>query len=236
MNLRDEEIFAGILLFASLFAIINISPDVGVFYTFAVVIYFFLVLLKRRDWVIEFIVKNQNFTKSTLVSLVFFGGWLLFSSIIIPFFDPQVESMMPGAMVFERLAKHTQIPVLSDDPYVRVAVFGIMIPIMESFLFLSFGIKLAAKALKLREIRWYKLNSPQGKKMLWICAIIGVVASLFHMSVRLARDYALIVDVMFFFISSILVFYTSTFKPKKARLTEASLVHCFVNSGVLLLG
>lgn len=236
MNLRDEEILAGVLLFASMFAIINISPDVGIFYTFAVMIYFFSILTKRKDYIIEFIVKNQNYLKSLIVSLFVFGVWLVLSSLIIPFFDPQTESMLPGTIVFERLAEQTQIPVLSEDPTVRFVVFGVMIPILETFLFLGFGIKLAAKALGLKRIKWYKLNTPQGQKMLWICAIIGVIASLFHMSVRLAKDYALIVDVMFFFISALLVFYTSTFKTKRPRLFEGGLFHIFTNSGVLLLG
>lgn len=230
MSLLDEEVLSGVLAIISAFAIINISPEVGTFYTFGVLFYLIPLLARRKDWIVEFITKRQNILKSMGVGLIALAVWIYASSFLITYVEPSIESIVPGTAVFEALSRQTQVPILSQDPTVRLVVYGILIPIVESLFFLSFWMKfLSKKIFQLPQIRWYRVGTPQFWKMLWVCAVTGATGSLFHLTVRMASDYALLVDFLFFFCSSLLVF-------KFRRLTEATSFHAMVNSGILIFG
>lgn len=232
MSLRDEEVLAAILAVISIFTIINISPEVGTFYSFGVMLYLFPLMAGSvgREWVVEFITKRQNLFKSLGISGVMLVVWVFISIMIIARIEPSTKMITPGVEVFAELSRYTQVPVLSQDPSVRFVIYGVFIPIVESLFFLSFWLMfLAKKVFRLPYVKWYRAGTPQFLKMLWVCALVGATGSLFHLTVRMAADFALFVDFLFFTISALLVF-------KYKRLFEATGLHVGINSGVLLLG
>jgi hypothetical protein len=85
-------------------------------------------------------------------------------------------------------------------------------------------------------------------KALWVCLLVGVSASLFHIGVSqidparaINPDFALLTDIAFFSFMSFLVFASTskidvlTSKTKSPNMLIANFVHVFVNSAVILL-
>lgn len=226
-SLKDEEILVAIVGVITAFIWINVSPSVGSFYTVAVMFYLVPVFAKRKDWVVQTLTKRPPLVNGVVIALVILFVWVMASSFIL-------DSLMPNTEVsfynfFDNVRAHTNLPVLGSDATANFATYGIAIPIIESFIFISFVFMLAFKGLGLKQLNWYPPGHPLFWKMIWVCAIVGATGSLFHLTVRVLVDQLLFVDAMFFFISALLVF---RFK----RLFEGMLFHIFTNSGVLLLG
>lgn len=225
MRLKDEEILVGIAAIAMAFIWINVQPAVGAFYSFGIMLYFVPLLARRKDYIVEIIDKKTKLIPSACIAAVLVVVWILGSSAILSY-GSQSEVALQD--VFKNVRAHTNLPVLGDDDNANLATYGIAIPFVESLIFLSFVLMLCLKIFNVK-LGWYGPKHPLFWKMVWVCAIVGVTGSLFHLTTRLMDDVALAVDFIFFFTSSVLVF---RFK----RLVEAVLYHMYVNTGVLLIG
>lgn len=225
-NLNDEEILVAIIGVITAFIWINVSPSVGAFYTVAVMFYLVPVMSKRRDWIVQTLTNRPPILNGVIIAFAVLFVWIIASSFILDAAVPSTEITYNN--FFEQLRLYTNIPVLSSDPIASFATYGIAIPIIESFIFLSFALSLFLKVFKMK-LGWYPPGHPLFYKMLWIVALVGVTGSMFHLTIRQLADVALIVDGLFFAVSAFLVF---RFK----RLFEGMVFHILTNSGVLILG
>jgi len=222
--LRDEETLVSIIVILTAFLWINVNPQLGAFYTVATLFYFMPLIAKRKDFFVEIMTASQKIIKGVFIALAVLGIFLIASTTVLKFTGTEVAM----SDFFTHLNAQTQIPILSQNPSIRLATYGVAIPIIESLFFLSFVLTLAARAFRLR-IQWHKFGTPSFWKMIIVCAVVGATGSLFHMTVRLMADTALLVDFIFFAGSALLVF-------KFRQLFEPILFHILVNSGVLILG
>lgn len=223
--LKDEEFLAVGLVILTGFLYLNVSRDIGTFFSIAAVAYLTAVLSKRTDWFVQFI-KRGRFESDAAIGAGMVVVWLVLASFLLTYIKPVFTFSVIDTL--QQLYLYTDIPVLSADPNVRFIVFGIAIPIIETTLFLSLVLMFWAKLAKVK-IQWHPMQSPNFMKMLLVCALVGITASLFHMSARMMADFALIIDFVFFFLSSLIVF---RFK----ELLGAGLFHVLTNSLILLVG
>jgi membrane protease YdiL (CAAX protease family) len=228
MELKDEEIIAVGLLIATSFIYINVSASIGTLYTLFSVFYLASIFARRKDWVVEIITKNTDLLKSLILSFASFIVWVCIASFMFVYVKPNMMSAIEFESLFSNIASYTQVPVISTDFMLKLIIYGILIPVIESLFFLSFVLKFWSRLLNVN-IMWYNFRSPYFLKMLYVCALVGACGSLFHLAVRMSSDFALILDFLFFFISSLIVFRTK-------RLFEAINLHILNNSCVLLFG
>jgi hypothetical protein len=224
-SLRDEEIIVGFVAILTAFVWLNVSQNVGSFYTVGVFFYLVPLLARRKDWVVPITTKKPSLKAGLAIGGVILGIWLVSASFII---SGLTQSAVSFESFFTRMSAYTQVPVLGNDPNMNFITFGNAIPVIETLIFLSFTLKLLLKVFKL-DLRWQKIGGPGFMKMVWICIVIAAAGSLFHMTVRMMADTALFIDFGFFFISTLIVF-------RFGRLWEAMWFHILVNSGVILLG
>lgn len=223
MSLKDEELLVSIAAIATAFIWINVQPQVGSFYAFGVVLFLVPVLAKRKDYFVQFMDKHVKLPNVIIVAGAVLVAWVLASSFVLSY---STQSEVAFVDFFAKLQTHTNIPVLGNDQIANTATYGILIPVVETMIFLSFTLMVMLRIFNIK-LQWYKRGSPNFYKMIWVCVMIGVIGSMFHWSTRLLDDVALAVDFVFFFASALLVF---RFK----RLIEAMAFHIFVNLGVML--
>lgn len=219
-QLRDEEYLSFIVLIFLLFTGVNINPQVGMYYLGGFLAYFALLMARRRDWIIEIKRGNKSFFDAVPVAVAVLAAWGFLSTSILThtaFVD-----------FFARLYTEANVPALSSDPTAALILFGVVVPIVESFMFLNFVLIYAAKLIKVN-VSWPRFGTESFWKMLMVCAVVGAVGSLFHITVRGMSEWALLVDFLFFTISAVLVF-------KYKQLLEPMWFHILTNSAVLILG
>jgi len=230
VNEQDKMyVIAGILLIVTTFVFLNVNKDVGTVYSIFSLIYFVTVMSKKGF--VPIIIKGQDITKSTFTAGALLVAWLVITSILTTYVQPNVALgtfSLVNLEIFKQLHKFTQLPVLSDDPNIALGVWGVAIPVIEGVAFTSFMLLLYCKIAGI-EFRWHSINSPQFIKMLIVCAMVGASGSVFHLSARMLNDWALLVDFIYFFISALVVF-------KFKRLLEVIELHVFINSLLILIG
>lgn len=224
-SFRDEEILAGLILIITAFLWINVNPSVGAFYTVGSFFYLVPLLAKRKDWYVPFLTKKPSIPNGFLVGVGVLVAWMFISSYILGF---QQNTQIAFQDFFKTLSTYTNVPVLAQDPALRFLTWGVFIPIVESFVFLSFLLKYVASWFKV-PVKWAKYGTKNFWSMIWVSLTVGVSGSMFHLTVRQVADVALVIDILFFTISALLVF-------RYKRLFEAMNLHILNNSGVLLLG
>lgn len=226
MNLKDDGVIASILSIFTAFVWINVNPSVGAFYTVGVLFYLMPLLAKKKDWFVEIYRNNKTVLKGIFIALGALFLWVFISSILTQYLQPQLEIGFYD--FFKNIRSETNVPVLSTDPVLKFLTYGISIPGIESFFFLSFMLMLLCRVFKV-PLMWHNPKSRYFKMMLLICIIIAISASLFHVTARLVSSFAMILDFIFFFISALLVF-------RYRHLLEAMLFHALTNSLVLIIG
>jgi hypothetical protein len=229
-----EEKFGSIaLVVMSIFIAVNVREDVGVIYMGMALTYMILVFSNKVK-AIEIISTPTNFVRSIVIVALFFSVWVVASSFILGILNPMYQINIFSLDLFKILSTMAETTVISNDPAVIFAVWGVFIPVDESVFFLTtvlimFGILLGTA--KFGQIRW----QPRNPKMWMNCILVGITAALFHMTVRQYVSYALVADAIFFTLSSVVVFYTAKKRPS-ADMKEAIVGHIINNSTVLLLG
>lgn len=221
MGLKEEEFLVGFIVLATAFLFINVNADVGTLYSIGAFLYLLPIVAKNRRYFIE-VIKGTLGNRIFSILLFSFIGvlvWALISSYLI-------QKLPTFSLIdtFRFIKTQTNIPILSQDPTVRILTYGIIIPIVETFIFLSFGLLFWGKIFS-----YHLLWNPRDLKMWIVAGLVGITGSIFHITVRLASSSALAIDFLFFFISALLVI---RFK----ELIQAMFFHIITNTAVLLVG
>jgi len=224
----------GLIIFGG-FVAINVSTTLGIIYGFFVLAYFGQVLSPRIQ-AIQIIAPRENIMLSLLAGVIFFAVWIFLSAYISGFFG--TESLLDTASNFLiKLRSETQIPVLSNDSNIIFLLYGIAIPVIESLFFLSVTLIFWSMALRTPV---GSIDNPKDRrfyKIIVIAILVGIVGSLFHASVRLLSDEALIIDFLFFSISAFGVLMSKRlFRTSQISMGAMVFFHIFVNSMVFLFG
>lgn len=143
--------------------------------------------------------------------------WLLISSYAMNYFGAVTTISRPQSII-TILASNTQIPYVSDNPYIYLFVFGFLIPIAESMFFLGVLLPYIEKKFMLK-----------GKieRIIITSIVIGSIVSLWHLTSHIFSDQALMADFIFFAISSVVVL-------NDRELRTGILLHIFANTLIIL--
>lgn len=233
-GLNDEILIALGFVILSGFIAINVSTTVGLIYGIFAIAYFVQVAAPRVPEV-QVIAPRENFAKSAILGLVFFLVWIFLSAALTGYFHS--ESLVSSAGDFlVKLKSETQIPVLSNDPMAVFVIYGQAIPIIESLMFLSVVLIFWVLAFKVQPDSISSYKDPRFKKLIVAAILVGVVGSLFHASVRVLSDFALVIDFLFFTMSALGVILTKKlFKLEKLSMLSMIVFHILVNTAVLLV-
>jgi hypothetical protein len=219
-SLRDEEVLVVLAFIFLLFTGININPQVGMYYSLGLLGYMTVLMARRKDWFLQIRRGKKSYWAAIPTAAVLLIAWGALSTTVL------THLSFPD--FFSRLYTEANLPVLSADPTMALVLYGTVVPIVETFMFCSFVLVFGAKLLKV-PIRWHNPGTTNFLKMLAVCAMVGAIGSLFHITVRGMSDWALMIDFLFFALSALV-----TFKYK--QLLESMWLHILTNSVVLMVG
>lgn len=212
----EKMLVLGVIILAG-FVYVNVSSAVGTFLGMLTITYFVFVM---KGTGIRILSGRKDISKSALVAVIMFAAWFIVASQIGSYFGNSFAAYDFGS-VLKSIRASTNIPVLSADPNVSFIVYGIVIPIVETFgliaLPMIFFMKVFNYSLRFELKSW---------KMHTIAVLTAMVSALYHITVRQSSNYALAVDTVFFLLSTYLVF-------RYAKLLPAMFLHVYVNSAVL---
>jgi membrane protease YdiL (CAAX protease family) len=202
INWRDEKEILIVTLIISLFILVTLSQTVGTIYTFFLTLYFLLI---KTPYTVQ-ISKKPFKIPDFLVPVLGMGAFLFITG-----------SFITGSVfsVFEILASYTTVTFLIDIPWVKFVVWGIFIPFAETLFFL--GVILPYLRRKLNVKKGINIDS------ILLILMIGSIAALFHIVSQLMSNEALLMDIIFFGVSSLVVLQYDELK-------QAFIMHAVLNS------
>lgn len=218
--LSSSRTIAFLLIAIFIFFATNFSPPMlGVIYVLMLFVYALVV-----ENIFPEVPLTINTRKSQKLLILLGGGaiiWLFLSVIVLS--NSAIMSMLGLNVVnidFKNtesiiglMASSTSPPVITEDPYIYLFVFGLLIPIAESMFFLGALLPFAEKVFR-RESKYIRWGLS--------IVVIGAVVSLWHYTSHIFNDYALIIDFIFFAVSSCMVL-------SENDLRSATLLHILWN-------
>ena len=217
VNLKSSREVAFIVLAVFLFFATNFSPPLlGVIYTLMILVYGLIL----ENILPEYPISRGGTGIGKILIFVVAGiaAWLFLSSFVFNQFGIVADITKPQSII-GLLASSTTPPIITENPYIYLFVFGFIIPIAETLFFLGFLLPFVAS----------KFRSQQNKYVRWIIIAIvtGSIVSLWHYTSHVFSDIALIADFIFFFISSLIVL-------EQDDLKVALLLHILANSLIIM--
>jgi hypothetical protein len=205
-----------IVLFVFLFFATNFSPPLlGVIYALMLIVYGLVLENTMPELPIS---KGKLDLKNLLIlTAIGLGLWLFLTNIVFNKFGVATDITKPESII-GLLASSTSPPVITENPYIYLFVFGLIIPIAETFFFLGVLLPYINQKLKRQQV----------KVIRWLMAAIvsGSVVSLWHYTAHVFSDMALIADFIFFFISSLIAL-------EQDDLKIALVLHILANSLII---
>lgn len=224
-SLRDEEVFLVIITAFMAFVSINFNSNLGLVYSVFSIIYAILVFSGKKNKVVQMLGRGEKFFESLMIAAVVTVSWVFIAKSALGILGTEVSAFD----FFAHLRTQTQLPFFSQDPIFGLIVYGFAIPIVESLFFFGVLLPFMSRDVFKLPIRWYKIGSANFFKVLWVCAIVGSIASIFHVTVRISSDQYLILDFIFFTLSAFMVFLS-----RSSSLLITTMMHILNNSGVIL--
>lgn len=216
MGLKDETAITLGILVITAFLLVNVDMTIGLVYTTFAILYMFLISSKSIPE-IEIFSSRINIPKLLAFSAGGFLIWVLVANLVSNYFGSSFS--IASFSIIDKIAQFTDIPVTTANPYLRIGIYGLMIPVIET-MFLAVVIVFWNMVTK-SHVTWDARNL----KMYWVAILAGSILSLFHWKVRLSSDFALFVDLVFFALSALVIF-------NQRQLAEATGIHIFVNTAV----
>lgn len=216
VNLNSSREVAFIVMAVFLFFATNFSPPLlGVIYVLMIFAYAFVLENVFPEFPIS--IGKSKVEKIALFVMIGIAGWLFLSSIIFNYFGVATQISQPESII-GILAASTTPPIITENSFIYLFVFGFIIPIAETLFFLGFILPYVDKKMTHRN-----------KYVDWLMAAIvtGAIVSLWHYTAHTFQDMALIADFIFFFISSLIVL-------EQRDLKIATFLHIIANSLIIM--
>lgn len=220
-GLQDEKtLMLGLFLLLG-FTYLTVSHDMANLLGIMVSAYGFVVLAKKKP--LQFIKRIDSKSIAWIIGGVI--AWGLISGIIAnQFGNTKAVTDLPS--LAHRIYLDTNVPVLDNNKYVIMAVYGFAFPIFETLGLLALAMTFWAGVLKTSVLEDFNFKN---FKHIWLVLLVGATCSLYHLVVRQGQDLALFSDFVFFGLSVIVAM-------KRKQLFEAFGIHAIVNTIVVLLG
>lgn len=216
VNLSSSREVAFIVMAVFLFFATNFSPPLlGVIYVLMIFAYAFVLENVFPEFPIS--KGKMKIEKIALFVMIGIAGWLFLSSFVFNYFGVSTQITQPESIIGV-LAASTSPPIITENSYIYLFVFGFIIPIAETLFFLGFILPYVDTKIKHRN-----------KYVDWLFAAIvtGAIVSLWHYTAHVFSDMALIADFIFFFISSLIVL-------EQKDLKIATFLHIVANSLIIM--
>lgn len=207
-NSNKEIAFVTLAVF--LFFATNFTPQMlGVIYVLMLFVY--AVVLENEFPEYNIFKGKFNMEMAMPLAAGAIVAYLFIISQIFSYFGAAADIFQPESII-NILAAGISPPVITENPYIYLFVYGLLIPIAETLFFLGALLPYIERKVS--------------KNMLFAIIIIGAVVTLWHYTAHGFSDTALMADFVFFSISGALVLY------KKDLLTPL-LMHIIINSWVV---
>jgi len=221
MKLKNESYLAIIVFAFFLWFAINMSPQIlGLIYSLMALSYGWVLISKELP---EFPISRtpMNISKILFIGMALVVGWIFVLSATSGFFGQTMSVIGPNSVI-NLLASQTAPPLITSNVWIAMFVFGILVPIAETFFFFGVMLPFVEDILKQRGVN---MTSKTG----WIVAsiIIAAIMGIFHYVASMYTDFALMADFVFAFLSGMVVLYFR-------QLKEATAFHALANIMILL--
>jgi len=194
VNLSSSREIAFLVLAIFLFFATNFSPPLlGVIY--ALMLLFYALILENVFPEFPITARRMDIKKIMLFMLIGIGGWLFLTSFVFNQFGVATNIQQPESII-KVMAASTSPPIITENPYIYLFVFGFIIPIAETLFFLGAILPYINKKL---------IVDGKYVRMIAAAVVTGAVVSLWHYTSHVFSDMALIADFIFFFISALIV-------------------------------
>ena len=228
-HLEDEVIITIAMIIMAIFSFLAISQDAGIV-LFMMVMSYFVAVSSKTVHEVE-VIRSERDARNGLkvISIIFatVAAWIIINSFIFGLSQGQFTAY--STEMFKAVYIHSNIPILATDPVMIQLVWGFIFPIIESMFFLSVVLMVFHRVVFKNWELPKRITRKNVGRVAWVAMLVGATASLIHLNVRQASDWALLGDFVFFSISSLVVY-------KTRQLLEAAGVHSIINNLVLLIG
>lgn len=202
----DERELVLLSIITGIFILVTLDQTIGV--VFAMMSFAYAVILNQSSSNVFQFSRSSFTTQKFGLALLAFGGFVGITAIVLG-----GQEQFVGAVTFFASSFLTNFVI--DNPFIKLFVFGVFVPIAESLFF--FGVILPYILRKAKA----KGNLQDSGTLLAVAMTAGV-ATAFHFTVRLLNDQALIADLMFFGISGMIA-------VNQKELSGLTLLHVVAN-------
>ena len=208
------------------FLLVNFNLAIGVIY-----LTFLLLEFIAREGFVEDIkgfglfptLSGQySISMSVLVGLGVLSGFLLFASFVISIVQPSINSVA-SLIQFMQSQFQAATPLLSEDPYIKFAVMGIVGPLVETRFFFGPFLKWSSSLFN-SSLEFALANLKMWFTFAWVAAWFAV----FHLTAKFAVGNVAFLVTFLFGIASCLVVVV------RKQLLEAKVLH--VANNMISLG
>ena len=214
-SLSDEKTLLKVVFIFSLFTIIVISSTVGLALMGFGLLYMILIYGEKNS-VFEFSKGRYDWGKTFGFGLILTFGFMVGSAGIFSVISQQPFDMFS---TIKLLSSQSGVPITIDNPIVRLLIWGITIPVLESLFFLGVIGKQLANFLKVKGL---DLKNGRAINTLIVILMVGASATVFHLAADVTTETALFVDFLFFSFSMAIVL-------KLDELKQATALHGIIN-------
>ncbi len=203
-NDRDLAILA---LIVGIFILVTLSSTIGTIY-FAMAAVYAIAVSYGKGRVIDFTKGGSRIGNAILFGLLAIIIFFAISAVLL-------GSLAAAERAVTTFASSFLVNFTIDNPFIKLFVFGIFIPIVETLFFFGVVYKLILNKARATE----SINMTAGITVL----LIAGIATSFHFLVRMLQDTPLLSDLIFFGVTGAVVF-------KKRDLLAATIMHMAINS------
>ncbi len=221
-RLSDEKTLLKVVFIFSLFTIIVISSTVGLALMGFGLLYMILIYGEKNS-VFEFSRGGKyDWGKTFGFALILTFTFMVGSAGIFSVVNQQPFNLMS---TIDLLSSPNRVPITIDNPIIRILIWGITIPVLESLFFLGVIGKQLANFLKVKGL---DLKNGRAINTLIVILMVGASATVFHLAADVTTETALMVDFLFFSFSMAIVL-------KLQELKQATAVHGIINTFKMIL-
>ena len=210
---EDDTKIAIISVVLGLFALVVLSPTVGII-LFAYGITYAVLISRKPPFAYQFSRSPRNLMNLLGIPVAVFLVFVFVNDFIVGNFN------FGSSLALYSSALSPIITI--DTPIVKFAIWGILIPVLETFLFIGVVGFMLAKQLKVTGLQTNRIDT------YIIIAVVGAIAAVFHLVSQLTMPELLIMDMILFGAGMGLTL-------KYQELKQAAFLHIFVHSAAMLV-
>jgi len=227
--IREDSVFIILIVFL-IFMVVNFDASMATVFSLMILADFLILRIiekHRTDYPFERTTKNRF--KSVIESLIIFGGFIFFQSIILRILSPSIQSTTQSISTLLSLYA-TTTPALAGNIVLTIIGFGIIVPFVET--------RFLARLFEVLIDR-FRLSGKLNDSKTWIISIfIGVGFAIYHLTARRCGSAAtcqnslLLITFVFGTLSALMVAHYRESKQAVALHVFANLIAILFSLGI----